>query len=127
MKVILVDAIHTFFIKDHGVFHEMHELLEMYPNRKIILTNADQGQIMQLGMNHLPYELFTLQHDPEKSDPRYYRIMLARFSLHPEDVLYVEHGEDAVKSARAVGILTHHYDCEKKDLVSVKAFLDANR
>ena len=41
MKTILVDAVNTFVIKGDGIFKEMSELLEQYPNRKIILTNAD--------------------------------------------------------------------------------------
>lgn len=40
--------------------------------------------------------------------------------------MYFEHNEDAVKSARSVGIATHHYDKDKKDLVGLKKFIDEN-
>ncbi len=126
MKTILVDAVNTFFIKGKGVFRQMHELLEKYPNKKIILTNANDEQMESSGLKGLPYELFTLKHNPEKTDSKYFETMLKEFSLKPEDALYFEHNEDAVKSARIVGIVTFHYDKDKKDLAALKKFLDEN-
>ena len=41
MKIILVDAVHTFLTKDKIIFQPLYELLEQYQNRKILLTNAD--------------------------------------------------------------------------------------
>lgn len=41
MKTILVDAVNAFVIKGGGVFKEMHDLLETFENRKIILTGAN--------------------------------------------------------------------------------------
>ncbi len=61
MKTILVDAVNTFVIKDKGVFIEMYQLLEKYPNRKIVVTNANDEQIGIFSLNKLPYELFTLE------------------------------------------------------------------
>ena len=45
MKIILVDAIHVFVIKGEGIFQEMFDMLEQYPNRKILLTNANNEEI----------------------------------------------------------------------------------
>jgi len=45
MKTILVDAINAFIIKGEGILKEMHILLEKYPNRKIILTGANDGEM----------------------------------------------------------------------------------
>ena len=81
MKTILVDAINTFVIKDKGIFEGMHKLLEQYPNRKIILTNADDEQMGKFSLDKMPYEVFTLKHNPEKTDPKYYEKMLEHFSL----------------------------------------------
>lgn len=126
MKTILVDAVNTFVIKGEGVFEEMYDLLESYPNRKIILTNADNEQMDKFSLNKMPYEVFTLKHNPEKTDPKYYEKMLSYFGLNKENVLYFEHNENAVKSARSVGIKTYHYDKDKKDLESVNKFIDDN-
>ena len=126
MKTILVDAIHAFVIKDEGIFREMHEMLETYPNKKIILTGANDEQMKMFELHKMPYEVFTLKHDPEKADPSYYTAMLEKFSLEVGDVIYFEHDVDAVKSAESVGIKTFHYDQDKKDLVALKDFLDEN-
>ncbi|MDP7115973.1 MAG: hypothetical protein QF915_02850 [Candidatus Woesearchaeota archaeon] len=74
----------------------------------------------------MPYEFFTLRHDPEKTDPVYFERMLNQFNLTVKDVVYFEHSEEAVKSAQSVGIKTLYYDPDKKDLVELKKFLDDN-
>ncbi len=126
MKTILVDAINAFIDKENGIFKEMQELLETYSNSKIILTSANQEQRDKFGLNDLPYELFTLEHHPEKADPKYYETMLNNFGLEAKDVIYFEHSKDAAKSAQAVGINTFHYDKDKKDLTALKDFIDQN-
>jgi len=126
MKTILVDAVFVLINEDGSVFEEMHELLEEFPNRKIILTGADYEATNQYGLNDAPYEVFTLKHDPEKTDPKYYEMMLEHFGLKAEDVVYFEHGAEAVKSAESVGIKTYFYDAEKKDLEGLKNFLVEN-
>jgi len=122
MKTILVDAINTFVIKGEGIYEEMYKLLEKYPNRKIILTGANDEQMERFGLNKMPYEVFTLKHNPEKTDPAYYKTMLSHFNFKPGEVIYFEHDPEAVKSAQSVGIKTFHYDKEKKDLKSLKNF-----
>ena len=126
MKTILVDAINTFVIKGEGIFEDMRDLLEKYPNKKIILTNADDEQMQKNGLDKMPYEIFTLKHNPGKTDREYYEKMLENFGLDKDDVLYFEHNEDAVKSAQFVGIKTYHYDKDKKDLNELKKFLADN-
>jgi len=126
MKTILVDAVNTFVIADGDgfkVFADMHNLLETFPNRKIILTGANDEQFIKFGLDKMPYEVFTLKHDPEKSDPKYYQQMLEHFGLDKDDVIYFEHNSDAVKSAESVGIKSYHYNKDKKDLVELKKFL----
>ena len=124
MKTILVDAVDTFVIEEEGISRPIFDLLEKYPNRKIILTNANDEQIQVFGLINLPYELFTLKHNPDKTEPEYFQKMLNHFGLSKDEVVYFEHNLDAVKSAESVGIVSHHYDSDKKDLGSLKKFLD---
>lgn len=126
MKTILVDAVDTFVIEGRGIFKDMHKMLEEYPNKKIILTNANDEQMEKFGLNNMPYEVFTLKHDPEKTDPKYFEIMLKHFNLNAKDVIYFEHNEDAVKSAQSIGIVAFHYDANKKDLIALKKFINEN-
>ncbi len=130
MKTILVDAVDCFVIeKEDGtfqIFEEMRDLLENFPNKKIILTGANDEQFKKFGLNKMPWEVFTLKHNPEKTNPEYYKIMLWKLSLNTEDVIYFEHNPGAVKSAQSVGITTFYYDNDKKDLTALKQFLDEN-
>ncbi|MBT4277306.1 HAD-IA family hydrolase [Candidatus Falkowbacteria bacterium] len=126
MKTILVDAIRTFVIKGEGIFADMYKTLEQYSNKKIILTSANDEQAEKFELHNMPYEVFTLKHDPEKEDPKYYKTMLDHFNLEAKDVIYFEHKESAVKSAQSVGINTFHYDKDKKDLIALKKFIDEN-
>ena len=87
MKTILVDAIDCFIIekeKTFQIFKEMHDLLETFQNRKIILTGANEEQFKKFGLDNMPYEVFTLKHDPEKTDPKYFEILLQKFNLDPK-------------------------------------------
>jgi HAD superfamily hydrolase (TIGR01509 family) len=127
MKTILVDAVHCFIIDKDGkfiIFEDMYKLLETYPNKKIILTSASDDKRELYGLDNMPYEVFTLKHNPEKSDPEYYRILLNKFNLKNTEVIYFEHDVNNVKSAESIGIKTYFYDNDKKDLESLKIFLD---
>jgi len=126
MKTILVDAVNTFVIKGEGIYQPMFELLEKYPNKKILLTNANDEQIIQSGLVNLPYEMFTMKHNPDKVEPLYFETILKQHNLTVDDVLYFEHNPDAIKSAKSVGITSYYYDADKKDLDGLKIFLDKN-
>lgn len=126
MKTILVDAVDCFVSKDGEIYKEMHELLEIYPNKKIILTGANDEQFKKFGLDKMPYEVFTLKHNPEKTDSTYYEKMLGNFGLSKDEVIYFEHNPDAVRSAQSVGVNTHFFDYDKKDLEALKGFLDIN-
>lgn len=129
MKTILVDAADTLLIdSDNGyvLFDEMRNLLDTYPNNKIVLTNANDEQAKIFSLDQSPYELFSLKHNPDKIDPKYYEIMLEHYNLSPEDVIYFEHSPEAVESAKSVGIKTHLYDAALKDLDALKNFLNEN-
>lgn len=97
-----------------------------YENKKIILTNANDAQMVPFGLVDLPYEMFTLKHNPDKIDPVYFETMLKNYDLSPEQVIYFEHNQEAVKSAESVGITSYFYDAEKKDLAELESFLDKN-
>lgn len=126
MKTILVDAVNCFVSEDGKIFADMFDLLEKYQNRKIILTGATYEKYKIYNLDKMPYEVFTLQHNPEKTDPNYFKKMLENFSLDKDEVIYFEHNGGAVKSAESIGIKTYFYDNDKKDLTSLKEFLDKN-
>jgi FMN phosphatase YigB (HAD superfamily) len=126
MKTILVDAVFTFVSEKGEIFQEMYDLLETFPNKKIILTGANDEQFKAYGLDKMPYEVFTLKHNPEKTDSKYFEILLQKFNLDKDDVIYFEHNPEAVKSAESVGIQSYFYDENKKDLADLKTFLSEN-
>ena len=125
IKTILVDGWNAFFTPD-GIFQEMYKILEGYSNPKIVVTSANDEQLIQFGINKSPYKVFTLKHNPDKVNPVYFITLLKQFELNKENVIYFEHNVDAVKSAESIGIKTFYYDKNKKDLVASKQFLDNN-
>lgn len=129
MKTILVDAVYCLVVEKNGkfeVFENMNNLLGTYPNRKIVLTGANDEQFTKFNLADVPYEVFTLKHNPDKSNPKYYETLLNNFNLNKEDVIYFEHSEEAVKSAESIGIKSYWYNNNKKDLEGLKKFLDKN-
>lgn len=129
MKTILVDAVETFIINRNGtwqVFEKMKILLDSFPNKKIILTGAPEDKWQEYGLDKVPYELFTLSHNPDKVNPKYFELMLEHFKLTKDDVVYFEHDPKAVKSAEYVGITSYYYDNKITDLDALKKFLEKN-
>lgn len=130
MKTILVDAVDCFVIEKNEnnfvIFQDMFDLLEKYSNKKIILTGADDEKFKVYKLDKMPYEVFTLKHNPEKTNSEYYKILFKKYSLQNDDVIYFEHNIEAVKSAQSVGIKTYFYDNKKEDLESLEGFLNEN-
>ena len=126
MKTILVDAINGFELEDGSILEPMYKLLEGYPNNKLVLIGANDEQFKKFKLDQIPYEVFTLKHDPEKTDPQYFKILLEKYALKADDVVYFEHNAEAAKTAQSVGITTYFYDHTKEDMDALKQFLDEN-
>lgn len=126
MKTILVDAIDCFIHEDGTYDPAMYSLLETYENPKLVLTGADDSQFKEFNLAVSPYEVFTLKHSPEKTDPAYYKKLLSSYNLQVKDVIYFEHNPDACKAAQSLGIITYFYDYSNKDYNTLKEFIDNN-
>lgn len=74
----------------------------------------------------MPYEVFSLEHHPNKTDPEYYRIFLEKYSLDPKNVLYFEHNPEAIDSAETNGICTYFFDIVTRDYILLQKFLEQN-
>ena len=123
-KTILVDAWNT-FVNETGVNKQMQTLLDSYDNVKIIVTNANENERIKLGIVNMPYEVFSLSHSPNKTDPLYFVKFLETYKLKANELLYFEHNEEAVKSAKSMGINTLWLPIESS-LETLKLFLDSN-
>jgi FMN phosphatase YigB (HAD superfamily) len=126
MKTILVDAVWTFVSTEGVIDQKMFDLLETYPNKKIIVTNANDEEIPVYGLDKVPYEVFTMKHNPDKTDPKFFQSLFDHYGLSINDIIYFEHTPKAVEAAQSLGIVAYRYDENKKDLVELKNFLDTN-
>jgi hypothetical protein len=104
-KVILVDAYNCLF-DENGINKELFDILESFPNKKIVLTNADDEQMVKFGIDKSPYEVFTLRHNPNKTDDGYYEKMLNHLNLKAKNCIYIEHDPRARIKALENGIYT---------------------
>ncbi len=127
MKTILVDAYRTLVLEnDHTIDRKIYALLENFSNKKIILTNAPLAKQASLRLVNLPYTLFSLSNAPSKSEPEYYYQLLDHFDLRIDDVIYIEHNIDALNSAETVGIVSYHFDKDKRDLTALIEFITSH-
>ncbi len=125
MKTILVDAWNTFVTED-GVNEDLQNFLEQYENPKIIVTNANEDQKISLGIVDMPYEVYSLAHNPDKDSPVYFEKFFAEFGLTKDDVVYFEHNEDAVKCGKSLGIPTFWYQKWEDNREKLKTFFENN-
>ena len=123
MKTFLIDAVGCLFSESWVLNNELYEVLEKFSNRKIIVTGANKEQMIQFGLTSSPYEVFSLAHDPEKSDPKYFSLLLKYHNLVASEVLYIEHALKATQSAESLGITSHLYNW---DAESVAHFLQTH-
>lgn len=60
MKTILVDAVDAFIIENEGefsIYKKMHDLLEKYLNKKVLLTWANDEQFKEFGLDKMPIDM----------------------------------------------------------------------
>lgn len=124
MKTFLVDAWNT-FVKEEGVDQKLKTLLDSYSNPKIIVTNANEEEKKKFGIVNMPYPVFSLSHNPNKTDSNYFKQLFAHYKLDHENIIYFEHNEDAVKSAQSINIKTLWFK-KGENLNLLKNFLDTN-
>lgn len=122
-KIILVDAVNCLVNEKGEVNEELKNYLDTLENKKIILTNAPKEKHKIFFKNIKDYEIFTLENNPGKNDPEYYKKFLDRFKLTSKEVIYFDHDEESVKSAKSVGINAIIY---KNNLDEIKEFIDKN-
>lgn len=122
IQYILVDAWNTLVTED-GVNNQMLSLLNQYETRKVIVTNATEEEKIKLGIVEMPYPVFSLVHQPDKTDPIYFMRLLSYLSVTYEEVIYFDHHPKACEAAISLGIKTHlHY--KGATLEHLSTFLD---
>ena len=124
-KTILVDAWNT-LVTQEGINRELKSLLDTFDNPKLIVTNANEEEMKQYGIIDMPYPVFSLAHDPNKTSSEYFIKLMQVYSLSKEEVVYFEHNKSAIESAMSIGISSFWYNPENPELEELALFLKSN-
>ena len=79
-----------------------------------------------LNIEEAEYLLCTGLFDNYENDLNYYKILLEQFDLAVEDLIYIEHNMEAIRSAESLNIKVFHYDKDLKDINKLNQFLELN-
>ena len=122
MKTILVDAWNT-FVKNKKIDLRLLKILEKFPCDKIIVTNANLSEQKDLGIINMPYSVFSLSHNPEKTNKLYFDILCNEKKLKKEELLYIEHNIVSVETAKTFGIKSILFN---ENYLEIEEFLNQN-
>jgi alanyl-tRNA synthetase len=121
IKVILTDAINALIDKSGKLNKELAEILQNTGKKIVVVTNAEISEIKSK-LGNYNFEIFSLLRNPEKSNSKYFKVLLEKYNLKPEEVIYFDHKEENIKSAKENTI-----NCVKyKDNNQIKTFIEAN-
>ncbi len=107
--IILVDAIHCLIDKEKGVNIELADFLRSLRDnsavRIIIVTNAPKEEIKEK-IKPYNFEIFTLEKDPDKTNPEYFKKMIQRYNWIDSEkrIIYFDHSKENIESAKKAGI-----------------------
>jgi len=121
MKTVLIDGMHCIYDRDFKVNRELLDIVNSFNTNKILVVFKfrEKGKKV-LGEG---FEAFSLEEEEiEKYDPEYFKRLMSKFNLKPEDCIYFDHREDSVETAKKLGIKSVHY----KNNQQIKQFLEEN-
>jgi HAD superfamily hydrolase (TIGR01509 family) len=123
-KAILIDAVNCLFKKDDWELNK--ELVEMLmkTGKKVIVVSNTQNEVMDESLEQTPFEFFTQYKNPEKSNPSYFKKLLEEYHLKPEEVSYLDHKPENVKSAQSLGISAQQYKNNKEANTFIEKNID---
>ena len=99
------------------------KILEKFPCDKIIVTNANLSEQKDLGIINMPYSVFSLSHNPEKTNKLYFDILCNEKKLKKEELLYIEHNIVSVETAKTFGIKSILFN---ENYLEIEEFLNQN-
>ena len=104
VKYILVDAWNT-LVTETGINTRLVSLLDSFETPKIIVTNANEEEKVKFGIVNMPYPVFSLAHQPNKTDPLYFKKLL----LHLSVTLTIKLATHKVFKRQSIICLNHFY------------------
>ena len=121
-KVILIDAWNT-FVTEEGINLNIQSILNKIECKKIIVTNANSMEQIKFGIVNMPYEVFSLDHSPNKTNANYFKILVSQYDIKIDSILYFDHNLENVTAAQSVGIKSFFYDQVNPNYNELNLFL----
>ncbi len=101
-KVLLLDGMHCLFDENLGVDEAVLSRARALSSRIIVVTMVSRDALSHLA--DIGLEVISYDFDPPKTNPDFFKKLLSEKSLSPDDVVYIDHAEENLKSARDAGI-----------------------
>jgi len=106
---ILVDGMFCIYDKEFNVNEKLLEIINGFDAKKILVVNGfrEKGREALEGNG---FEAFSLEEEKIKKDNQeYFKTLLSKYNLKPEEVIYFDHDENNVETAKQLGIISMHY------------------
>ena len=121
-KTILVDGMFCMYDEQFTVDKFLLDLLHSFKAKKILVVNGfrEKGKKALEGNG---FEAFSLEEEKIKKDSvEYFKRLFLKYNLTSKEVIYFDHDEKNVETARKLGIVSLHYTNHDE----VKRFIEQN-
>ena len=127
-RVILVDGMHCIYDKDFQPNKELLNDINKINTHTILVVNGFREKGREVVKKNSQgydtnWEAFSLEEkEIKKNNTEFFKILLIKFGLKPEEVIYFDHDKESVEIAKKLGIICKHYTDNK----SIKKFITDN-
>lgn len=109
IKAILIDGMYTLYDKNFILNEELANFISNLKIKKILVVNGNKQKGQELTKNFID-EAFSLENQNiKKENPKYFNEVLNAYNLKPKDVIYFDHKEENIKSAKQISINSFLY------------------
>ena len=127
-RLILADGMHCLYDENFKLNKELLEIINRLNTHNILVVNGFREKGVNLiksgdQTKDTNWKAFSLEEESIKKDnPKYFKELMRRFKLVPEELIYFDHDKKNVETAKGLGILAKHYT----DTNSIKKFIEDN-
>jgi len=120
-RVILVDGMGCLYDSDFNVNQELFDFLNNLNTKKILCINKNKEKAKEIAKGQ-DYEIFSFEGKINKDNKEFFIKLLKEYKLAPEEIIYFDHLEANVKSAKSTGILSEVFKTNEL----IEKFIDEN-
>ncbi|MFA5992586.1 MAG: alanine--tRNA ligase-related protein [Candidatus Pacearchaeota archaeon] len=121
-SIMLVDGMHCLYDKDFKINQELLDLLNLISNKKIVVVNGFANKAKEL-LEEYNFEVFSLENENiKKDDKKFFELLVKKYSLNINEIVYFDHLEENINSAKKIGIKSELYNGTKQ----IAKFIDNN-